>query len=219
MAKKEVIDIFGAAKSKPAAAKRDDKEVVVVEGLEKSLLELDSLKAQISDLEAQLASVMDEVKNVSKEKFAELYLANKSNPNTFLIKDGAGCVMVIPMDRYISIKDEDRLNDLIDKYGEESVTIDEKFYFNNAVLERNMDAIQKLISESKSISDDDKRNLLVKEVKYSIRKGFIDKLAKYGKNIEYVIDDIQPVITLKNCGKMEEGGAVEPTAVIGFIYE
>lgn len=214
------IDVFGAAKSKStgASSKKDDKEVVVIDGLEERLLEFDFLKAQISDLEAQLGAVTDEIKEISKEKFVELYKAKKSNPNTFLIKDGNGCVMVIPMDRYISIKDEDRLNDLIEKYGEDSVTIDEKFFFNNDVLERNMDAIQKLIANSKSISDDDKRNLLSREVKYSVRKGLIDRLLQIDANIENIVDDIQPIITLKNCGKMEDGGTLGAD-VIGFVYE
>jgi hypothetical protein len=82
-----------------------------------------------------------------------------------------------------------------------------------------MSAIEKLIMDAKTISDDDKRNLLVKEVKYSISKGYIDKLAVYGNKIETVIDDIQPIITLKNCGgKMEEGGELD-SDFIATIYE
>ncbi len=222
MAKKEEkISIFGQAKVKTGASKpKDDKEVVYINGLEPKLLELDFLKAQIKDLEAQLGSVSDEIKNISKEKFVKLYQENKSNPNTFLIKDGEGCVMVIPTDKYISIKDEDRANQLIDEYGDDIITIDEKYYFNPQILERNMAAIEKLIMDAKTISTDDKRNLLVKEVKYSITKGYIDKLAQYGSKIETVLDDIQPIITLKNCGgKMEEGGEMGSYDFIANVYE
>jgi hypothetical protein len=217
----EQIDIFGEARKKQSGTtkKKDEKEVVYVDGLEDTLLELENLKAQMSDLEAQLKSISDIIKNISKEKFVELYQKNKINPNTFYIKDGRGCVMVIPMDRYITIKDESRVDDLIEKYGEDSVTIDEKFYFNNDVLDRNMRVIQELISESKDISNDDKKNLLLPERKFSITKGFIDKLGRFGDEIQNVVDDIQPVISLKDCGgKMAEGGEVADD-FIGFIYE
>jgi hypothetical protein len=213
------IDIFGSAKEKTSASsKTSDKEVVYVSDLEEKLLEFDALKAQIADLESELGAVKDEITNISKEKFVELYQQKKANPKTFLIKDGEGCVMVVPNDKYISLKDEDRVNELIEKYGEDVVTIDEKYIFNTEVLQRNMETIQKLIGNSKAISDYDKENLLVNEVKYTITKGTIDNLAKYGKKIGNVVDDIQPVIVLKNCGgKMEEGGEVA-TDVIGLVY-
>jgi hypothetical protein len=81
-----------------------------------------------------------------------------------------------------------------------------------------METISKLLASAKGISDDDKRNLLVKEVKYKIEKGTINNLAKYGKKLQTVIDEIQPVISLKNCGsRMEYGGEVSED-VIGLIY-
>jgi hypothetical protein len=202
------INIFDSAKGKPKpSSSAKDKPTVEVDGIEAQLNELQNLKTQISNLETELDVVTDEIKTIAKEKFVELYLENGRNPNTFLLKDGSGCVMVIPTDKYISIKDEDRANQLIETYGEDIVTIDEKYYFNPEVLERNMKAIEKLIRDAKSISDADKQNLLIREVKYSVTKGTIDELYDYGEDMEAVINDIQPIITLKNCGgKMAEGG-------------
>jgi hypothetical protein len=213
------IDPFGSAKSKSSGStKSSDMETVEVSGLEEKLLELDALQAQEKDVKAQLEAVKDEITEVSKQKFVELYLKNKQNPKTFLIKDGEGCVMVIPNDKYIVIKDESQADELIQKYGEEVVNIEEKYIFNTEVLERNMETISKLIASAKGISDDDKRNLLVKEVKYKIEKGTINNLAKYGKKLQKVIDEIQPVISVKNCGsRMEDGGEVSED-VIGLIY-
>lgn len=222
MAKKqeEKIDIFGSAKVKIKGSKpKDNKEVVYVDGLEPKLLELEFLKAQIEDLKSQLNGVADEIKNISKEKFVELYKSKKSNPNTFLIKDGEGCVMVIPTDKYTSIKDEDRVNELIDEYGDDIITTDGQWVFNTEVLERNIDAIKQLLMDAKTISNEDKKNLLVNEKSYSISKGYIDKLAQYGSKIGTVVDDIQPIIALKNCGgKMEEGGMMGDD-FIGNIYD
>jgi len=202
------INIFDSAKGKPKpSSSAKDKPTVEVDGIEAQLNELQNLKTQIANLETELDVVTDEIKTIAKEKFVELYLENGRNPNTFLLKDGSGCVMVIPTDKYISIKDEDRANQLIETYGEDIVTIDEKYYFNPEVLERNMKAIEKLIRDAKSISDADKQNLLIREVKYSVTKGTIDELYDYGEDMEAVINDIQPIITLKNCGgKMAQGG-------------
>ena len=213
------INIFDSAKGKPKpSSSAKDKPTVEVDGIEGQLNELQNLKTQIANLETQLDVVTDEIKTIAKEKFVELYLEKGRNPNTFLLKDGSGCVMVIPTDKYISIKDEDRANQLIETYGEDIVTIDEKYYFNPEVLERNMKAIEKLIRDAKGISDADKQNLLIREVKYSVTKGTIDELADYGEDMESVINDIQPIITLKNCGgKMAEGGT--DGEFIANIYE
>jgi hypothetical protein len=219
---KEKISIFDSARAKVSSvskSSKDDKEVVYIDGLESKLLELEFLKAQVKDLTAQEKAVNDEIKDISREKFVELYKANKENPNTFLIKDGQGCVMVIPTDSYKKIEDKDRANQLIEEYGEDVITIDEKYYFNPKVLERNMAAVEKLIMDAKTISDDDKRNLLLPDIKYSITKGYIDKLSQYGSKMQTVIDDIQPTIALKNCGgKMEEGGMMGDD-FIGNVYD
>ena len=201
--------MFGAAKAKPAAkSKKDDKEAVVVPGLEQKLKDLQEFKAQIADLEALVSGISDELKVLGKEKFIELYLRDKTNPNTFLIKDGEGCIMFLPMDKYIGVKDEERSDKLKAEYGD-VVTKDERYYFNGAVLERNQDTIEKLLMGSPDITDSDKENLLVKEVKFSIKKGTIDGLLKYGDKISTVIDDIQPIFQIKNCGgAMADGGSV-----------
>lgn len=216
------IDPFAAAKAKSSSAsssKKDNKEVVFVSGLEEKLLEYEFLKAQITDLQAQYGAVESEIKQISKEEFVKLYETKKSNPNTFLIKDGKGCVMVMPSDRYISIKEEERANELMEKYGKDSVTVDELISFNTQVLQRNYDTIMKLIANSKNISDEDKMNLFDIKTTYSIKKGLIDRLLTIDEDIDTIVDDIQPVIALKVCGeKMADGGTMG-TDIIGFVYE
>jgi hypothetical protein len=207
-----------AEKSPKSSSKSDNKEIVQVTGLEAKLLEYDALKSAVEDINAQLESVKNELKDIATEKFVELYKFKESNPNSFLIKDGDGCIMVVPYDSYISIKDVSRADELIEKYGKEVITVDEKVLFNKKVLDRNMDEIKKLITNSKAISDDDKANLLDVEVKYSISKGYIDKLSKYD-DILSVVEDIQPTIALRDCGgRMEEGGVVD-SDFIGFVFE
>ena len=219
MAKKEEISIFGGAKTKaPSVAKKDDKEVVVVKGLEEKLLEFEFIKAQIKDLTAQEKTLNSEIKDIAKEKFVELYQSKRSNPNTFLIKDGEGCVMILPSDAYIKIGSEARANELMEAYGDDAVTVDEQFVFNNSVLQRNMKAIEKAIRDAKGVSDDDKRDLIDRIVEFKVAKGFIDRLYEYGENMETVMNDIQPIISLKSCGgRMEDGGELDGD-FMGNIY-
>ena len=73
-----------------------DKSVVRVRNfrlhnLEKKLNEYEFLKRQIETLKAKYEGVYEVIKQVGKEKFIELYIKNRSNPNSFLIKDGDGC--------------------------------------------------------------------------------------------------------------------------------
>ncbi|MEI7960722.1 MAG: hypothetical protein WCI04_00140 [archaeon] len=214
----EGVDIFGSAKPKgKSSSAKSDKTVVEVKGLEKKLLEHQWLSGEQANLKTQIDIVKDELKQIGLEKYVELYKENKSNPNTFLLQDGEGCVMFMPTDKYITI-DEGRAEELIERYGEDAVTVDEKFSFDSKYLERNLEAIKKLLRETKTISDEDKKNLLVKEVKYSVSKGTIDKLYQYGSKMASVLDDVQPVIALKNCGgKMEKGGNMDD--LIGYVYE
>lgn len=214
-AKSEKKSLFGSAKTKPAAkSKKEDKEAVIVPDMEQKLKDLQEYRAQIADLEALVSGITGELKSVAWDKFIELYKRDKANPNTFYIKDGSGCIMVLPTDKYISIKDEERADKLEKEYGD-IVSREEKFYFNSAVLERNMETIEKLLMESKDISDEDKENLLQKEVKLSIKKGTIDDLLKYGDKMATALSDIQPVMQLKNCGgEMAEGGVIEEGEII-----
>ena len=215
----EGVDAFASAKARTkTSSSKSDKTVVEVKGLEKKLLEHQWLSGEQANLKTQIDIVKDELKQIGLEKYVELYKKNKSNPNTFLLKDGEGCVMFMPTDGYVKIKEESRAEELIEKYGEDAVTIEEQYAFDSVILERNFEAIQKLIKETKTISEEDKRYLFKRTVEYKIAKGTIDKLYQYGSKMASVIDDIQPVIALKNCGgKMEKGGNMDD--LIGYVYE
>lgn len=204
----EKVSIFGAAKvKKPAAKAKEEKVAIEIKGLESKLLGIKSVRAELADLKTLDLGLSDEVKEIGREKFLELYKENKSKPESFLIKDGDGCVMIIPTDGYLGIKDEERANQLREEYGNDVVTIDEKYYFTPGVLERNQQAIEELIMDATTISTQDKENLLTKQVSYSITKGTIDRLLQYGNKMENIFRDIQPTFQLKLCGdKYKDGG-------------
>jgi len=211
--KKVKKSIFGSAKTEQKTKKAKDKVVVEVDGLEKKLVQIDTLKAQIDDLKSQLVGITDEVKDISVEKFAKLFKEQQANPNSFIIRSGDGCVMVVPSDKYIKIDSADleRVNYLRSKYGKSIVTEDEKFYLNPKVFERNREAIEELIGNSNMITEDDKENLFIRQIEYGIAKGSIDRLLQLGTNMQQAISDLQPIFSLKNCGggEAEEGGELE----------
>lgn len=211
--KKVKKSLFGSAKTEQKTKKAKDKVVVEVDGLEQKLLEIDSLKAQIDDLKSQLVGITDEVKDISIEKFTKLFKDQQTNPNSFIIRSGDGCVMVVPSDKYIKIDaaDLERVNYLRSKYGRSIVTEQEKFYLNPKVFERNREVLEELIGNSNSITEDDKENLFLREIEYAVAKGSIDRLLQLGTNMQQAISDLQPIFSLKNCGgaEAEDGGSLE----------
>ena len=216
MAKK--IDIFGSAQEGGKGKGKSDKITVYVDGLEQELLDFDFLKDKEKKNKTKLSQVDDVIRQTAKDEYIKLYQQEKKNPDSFYIKSGKGCIMVVPTDRYITIKEDERVEYLRENYGNDIVTTEEKYIFNNEVLSRNMEVIKKLIASTKEISDTDKMNLLIRETTNTIKKGTIDRLLEYKDRMEIVLDDIQPVIQLKGCGdKAEDGGTAGEN--LGDEYE
>jgi len=210
MAKK--IDIFAKAKkeAKPKA-KKDDKLVVNVEGKEfaEKLDNFATLKAKIDEMTAELKMSHEYVKSVGIEEFAKLVETKKSNVGSFLVaSETGGVVMVLPTKKYIKI-DEAAAEALTETYGEGVVDEETKYAFNTEVLMNNMDAISELIGGSDLISDEDKKNLIEATTTYAVAKDTLDKVypmaKESGNSVADVIEDIQPVVMLKNAkpGKTE----------------
>jgi hypothetical protein len=190
---------------KPASKKAKDKEIVTVEGVSEKLTDYEKIKAEIDDLTAIRDMLRDELLGVAKEKYVDLYNKKGERPETFLIKDGDGCVMVITEDKYKKITGEDAQR-LTKKYGEGIVDKKTVYAFKPELLEKHWDVIEEAVSNL-TIPDEDKKLLIEGTVAYSIKKGAIEKLKSFSEDISAVITDIQPTVQLKNCGKeMGMGG-------------
>ena len=201
--KSETTNIFGAAKKVvKTAEKKDDKMSIVINesklpGIGDKLKKLQQLRQDAKTIEAQLKMLDADVNTIAREKFIELYQANKRNVGSFymIAENGSKC-LVTPADAYGKV-DEDKYKDLIKKYGEDIAEETKVFLFNNDVLARNMDAISKAITESKEISDEDKANLIVQNVSYSIKKGLIERLQDFGEKMVNMFYDIKPTVQIK----------------------
>lgn len=201
-----MANLFDKAKKTSAAKapKKDDKVVVNVKGtgFAENLEKMAELDTQIKDLTAELAMAKEYVKGVAIDEFANLIDSKKSNPGSFVLaSEKGGTVMVVPTKKYITI-DETAASTLKETYGEDIVTEETTFGFNTEILMKHMDLIGKLIEDCAEISDEDKANLINATTKFSVEKDALDKVYSIAKekevSVKEVIEDIQPVVMMKN---------------------
>lgn len=196
-------NIFAKAKQ-PKKKKKEEKITITIKGdvFSEKLAQFATLKTKMDEIKSDLAMSQEFVKEAGIEEYIKLVEDKKTNTGSFiLISDTGGQVMVSPTKRYIKI-DEAAAETLQEQYGDSIVSEDTKYGFNTKVLIKNMDIISELIQNSTDISDDDKENLIEQTTAYSIKKDTLDKVYLLSNEAEVdvsdVIDDIQPVFTLKN---------------------
>lgn len=196
-----MANIFEKAK-KVEPKKVEKHEIVNLPNLEDSLLKLAELNAKIAELEAERAILDDEVREAGKEAMIALYNKRRSFPGTLKINAGSMSFQFITSDRYKKI-DEERSEELAERYGESIVEEETIFSFNTAILMKHMDHISDLLMNSKQLSAEDKENLLTSETTYNVKKGAIKELFSFkGVNtVENIIEDIMPVFSVKSIQK------------------
>jgi len=193
-------NIFDKAKKTGATKKVEKHEVVNLPELEANVIKLTEINAKLAELEAEKAVIDGTIREAGKDAMISLFNTKKSFPGTLKIVTGAASYQFITSDRYLKI-DEDRYNELSETYGEEIVEEDTKFSFNTAVLMKHMEHISGLLMGSKVLSQEDKDNLLESETSYSVAKGTIKELMKYGNDVEPIIEDIRPIFSIKSVQK------------------
>lgn len=194
-----MANLFEKAKTKTAKKAVEKHEVVNLPGLESSLKEMERINEELAALEAKKALIDVEVRDTAKQAMIDLYNQKKSFPGTLKIKAGEMEFQFITSDRYKKIEEED-YDELKEKYGDEIVEENTVFSFNTAILMKHMDHISDLIMNSKKLSEEDKENLLVTSTSYTVKKGTIKSLfsfKKVKKCVEQIIEDIQPVFSIK----------------------
>jgi hypothetical protein len=193
-----------AKKTTTPKAKKDDKTIVNVPGTEfaEKLAKFATLKAQMDELKAEMAMSQEFVKSVGIDEYAKLVETTKTNSGSFILaSETGGRVMILPTKKYIKI-DEAAAETLTETYGEDVVTETTTYGFNTDVLMRNMDAISEALLESDLLSDDDKENLIEATTTYAVAPDTLDKVyvlaQESGNSVAEVIEDIQPVVMMKN---------------------
>lgn len=204
------MSLFNTAKKegsgKKKAAKKEKLRVTVNEpGHFEKIQRLSELREQQKSLAAEADLIEEEVKEIGKEKWAELYSENGINPESIMIEskrnNDTAQYMLLISDRYISI-DGERAEALSEKYGNDIVTENETYKFDNAMVAKYAEVISNLIVNCDEIAEADKSKIIKADVSYSVTKGTVNKLKIYsdktGEEVIDVMEEIKPVSSMKN---------------------
>jgi len=192
-----MANLFDKAKKGATAKKAETHEVVILPSLETDVTALAKLKIEIDSLSAKAAIHDSNIRVAGREAMIDFYQNKKRFPGSLKIQAGKGSFLFITSDKY-KMLDEDRFMELASEYGEDLVEEKTVYSFNTAILEKHMDHISEILMKSKELSDHEKEELLTSKTSYSVKKGTIKNVLSVCDNVEKVIEDIQPVFSIKN---------------------
>lgn len=193
-------------KAKKAApvktSKKDDKVRISIEDptFFEKIEKLESLQDQLKSAKAKADMISDELRDLGKSEWANHYDKTGKNPGSVLLVqengDDTASLLFTPSDKYITIT-EARAEELRDVYGDEIVTEETTFGFDPTMIEKYGEILSRLIEECGEISERDKEKIITAKTTYSVAKGTIDSLSKFGE-VSVVMEDVKPVVALKN---------------------
>lgn len=199
-------NLFSKAKKAAPAKKvsaKDKKVRIVVEDPDffEKVEKLEELQGTLKTAKAKADLISDELKDLAKDKWADLYEEMNKNPESVMIvqdnEDGdTAQFMFVPTDKYITIN-EDRAEELKDTYGDEIVEEKTTFSFDETMIEKYGEVLSELIENSDEIEDKDKEKIIKATTAYSVAKGTISKFKEYGEVVE-MMETVKPVIAIKN---------------------
>jgi hypothetical protein len=199
------MSLFTKAKKSPAKTTKAKAEKVRITIEDTTFFDkvtkLEALQSTMKSSKAKADMISDELKDLGKEKWAELYTETGKNPGSVMLEqindsDDVAQVMFLPTDKYITINEE-RSEELRETYGEEIVNEDTTFSFDSKMIEKYGEVLSQLIMDSDEIADKDKEKIIKATTKFSVAKGTIDNFKTYGE-IGEVMESVRPVIALKN---------------------
>lgn len=162
---------------------------------------LETLQDNMKRDKAKADMISDELRDLSKEKWAELYEKTSKNPGSVMIEQtntigDTAQLMLVPSDKYISVNPE-RADELREKYGDAIVEEKTTFSFDSDMIELYGEVISNLIEMSDDITESDKEKIIKAVTVFSVAKGTIDNMKDYG-DVAEVMEAVKPVVSLKN---------------------
>ncbi len=203
------MSLFAKAKKQAPAktAKKDDKIRIRIQDTDQAvdvfdkIQKLSVLQDNMKRDKAKADMISDELRDLGKEKWAELYEDMGRNPGSVMVEsvndlDDTAQFMFVPTDKYITINEE-RAEELREAYGDAIVEEKTVFSFDNDMIEKYGEVISRLIEECAEISERDKEKIIKATNSYSVAKGTIDMFTKYGQ-VADMMEVTRPVVALKN---------------------
>ena len=161
---------------------------------------LEILNDQMKIAKAKADIISDEVRDIAKSAWIKQYDKMGKNPESVLVVQEKGedtaRIQFIPTDKYISINSA-RAEELRETYGEEIVTEETSFGFDSSMIEKYGEILSRLIEECDEIPASDREKIITAKTTFTVAKGTIDKLDKYG-DVSEVMENVKPVVMLKN---------------------
>lgn len=199
-------NLFKKAATKATTTTKSTKDEKVRIKIEDSsffdkIQKLEVLNDQIKIAKAKSDMISDELRDVAKSEWAKLYDKTGKNPGSVMLEhvnanDDTAQLMFIPQDKYITVNAE-RAEELRETYGDDIVTEETTFGFDASMIEKYGEILSRLIEESDEISARDKEKIITAKTSFTVAKGTIDKLDKYG-DVTSVMEAVKPVVMLKN---------------------
>lgn len=199
-----MANLFAKAKSTAKTKTTDKKDSKVRINVEDpsffdKISNLEMLQENMKRDKAKADMISDEIKDLGKEKWAELYQKTGRNPGSVMLESvvagDTAQVMFVPSDKYITLTAE-KAEILREEYGEEIIEEKTTFTFDNDMIEKYGEVLSRLIEESDEIDEDDKGKIIKAVTAFSVAKGTIDVMKSYGK-VSKVMEEVRPVIALK----------------------
>jgi len=209
------MGIIKNAKEKAKKEKTVSGKLVEVndKNLHKDLKEYTKLQAEINEKQAQLNIHYNNIKTSAKDFLVKEYNKTKSFPGTLQVNVSNGKekpigFQFITSDKYAAL-DEDTFKEMKKSYGDKLVEEKTSYLFDNKLLEKHINVIEKMFEKEKSIPEDDKENLIKAKSSYNVTKGSVKKileksfLKSKSPKVDEVIDDINPTFSIKSVNEIE----------------
>lgn len=187
--------------AKTSKVKKDTRPVAIVKGQDfaEKLKNFNALKLEIKNKTAEQKSIEGDIKSTALDEYIKMYTSMKRNPETIKVESENGDkIMFVVAKKYSGSVDDERAEELREQYGKDFVEEKSELIMNNNLLNKYSEKLEELIMSADFMTDEEKEELFIEKVTYSIKPSAIDEAFTSGNgNVEDLINDINPVLMLK----------------------